>query len=187
MNLRICPICGTEFKNEDWFTCTKSYILHHLKKHNLKMNEIQISEDDMKEYRRFNNIKVKERNRKNLKGDVLAKNKQLFDELGDEKYNKLAECKICGLRSNNLYKHITIHDMTVAQYKEQYNSNLSSEDFLKMISEANSGENNPMFGIHDPKNSPYSVEFYLARGYSLEQAEEMRQAKLRESVENKKN
>jgi hypothetical protein len=44
-----------------------------------------------------------------------------------------------------------------------------------------------MFGIHDPKNSPYSVEFYLARGYSLEQAEEMRQAKLRESVENKKN
>lgn len=151
------------------------------------MNEIQISEDDLKEYRRLNNIKVKERNRKNLKGDVLVKNKQLLDELGEEKYNKLAECKICGLRSNNLYKHITIHDMTVAQYKEQYDSNLSSEDFLKMISEVNSGENNPMFGVHDSKNSPYSVEFYMARGYSLEQAEEMRQSKLRESVGNKKN
>lgn len=184
--MRTCKICETEFSNEDWFICTKSYILHHINKHHMKMSEIDITEEDLKEYRRINNLKVKERNRKNLDNEVASKNSILLAQLGEEEYNKLVVCAICGLRSNNLYSHIKIHGMSVDEYKQNYGDNLSSENFLNMLSDVNKGENNPMFNVHDAKNSPYAKEFYLSRGYSTEESEKMRQEKLKESVDNKK-
>jgi len=45
--------------------------------------------------------------------------------------------------------HLKMHDITAEQYKEKFNvSSLMSEETIKKISEATSGQNNPMHGVH---------------------------------------
>ena len=59
------------------------------------------------------------------------------------------KCKICGQTFNKMITntHLKRHDMTVAQYKEDYGiESLTSDEYKQQCSEKLKGENNPNYG-----------------------------------------
>src|ERR1019366_8872386 len=105
---------------------------------------------------------------------------------GKEKYNSYPKCQICGFVSSQLYKHvISIHEISVKEYSEKYNTIVASDDYLNGLKERGLGENNPMYGKGESVNSPFSIEFYLKKGYSQEDAEKLKEEKVKEVSENR--
>jgi hypothetical protein len=84
------------------------------------------------------------------------KSKKIINEDG------MVSCIICGLKANCLTSHITrMHDMSIEEYKTQYNSPIRSEKYLKEQSFRISGDKNPAYQ-HGGKFSALSDKFIYA-------------------------
>ena len=84
------------------------------------------------------------------------KSKKIVNEDG------MVSCIICGLKANCLTSHITrMHDMSIEEYKTQYNSPIRSEKYLKEQSSRISGDKNPAYQ-HGGKFSALSDKFIYA-------------------------
>lgn len=84
------------------------------------------------------------------------KSKRIVNEDG------MVSCTICGLKANCLTSHITrMHNMSIEEYKTQYNSPIRSEKYLKEQSSRISGDKNPAYQ-HGGKFSALSDKFIYA-------------------------
>lgn len=88
-----------------------------------------------------------------LKHGLTKTKEQLLEE-------GAVECVICkNCASHDLTSHITrMHKMSVAEYREKYNSPTRSTKFLNDMSERFKGENNPAYN-HGGRLSPFSDKF----------------------------
>lgn len=121
--------------------------------------------------------------------------------------NEVVECKICGKQYRWLAKHLRCeHGMKLADYQALYPSEVTvSESTKQKLSDKAKGENNPGWQ-HGGSQSPWSykskyhtpdqiqaaralanknlvsttqLEYYLAKGYDLETAKQMRSERQR--------
>lgn len=125
----------------------------------------------------------KHRNRLRNPEYVKKQNEKLKNKLSAEEYNELPECKICGFKGKQLYKHVSsIHGMSIDEYKSKYDGPTETKEYLEHLSKSRQGENNPMYNKGESENSPWSVEFYIKKGYSEDEASKLKQ----EFIENVK-
>ena len=69
-------------------------------------------------------------------------------------------CKICSKKIEQLRRHLTMtHSIALFQYLEEYNC---GEEYWLLQDK---------ISVYQKKNSPWSIQFYLSRGLSKEQAE----------------
>lgn len=74
----------------------------------------------------------------------------------------MVSCSCCDMKAHDLTKHIIkIHNMTIEDYKEKYNTPIRSEQYLQKQSERVRGNKNPAFQ-HGGKFSPLSDKFIHA-------------------------
>jgi len=119
---------------------------------------------------------------------IAKSNQKLKDKIGEEAYNNdTVSCILCGLRAYELTSHIQrTHGIKVADYRKEYNSPTQSERYKKQLSAKMSGDNNIVHKIEDRRTiSPFSPHFYVKKGFSWEDAQEMAKRKQQETVENK--
>jgi hypothetical protein len=103
-------------------------------------------------------------------------------ELSEEEFRELAECKICGIKGSDLTSHITRrHGISVDEYRNRYNvERIHSLGYLKKSSMRITGDKNPVHKLKDKQEiSPFSYKFYLKRGFSESVSREMALAKSR--------
>lgn len=171
-----CEICNSNYFSDKKYKCV-SNLLQHLKlKHQMTktiyLKTYRIPEDFLTDHKIYMRTFSKNRLRNPL--EIQNKNKMLLDEIGTVKYNELPECKICNFKGKQLYKHVsTIHNISVDNYKKQYEGNLETPEYLKYLSETRLGENNPMWGCGQSENSPFSPEFYIKKGYDKKSSKKL--------------
>jgi uncharacterized protein (UPF0305 family) len=154
-------------------------LLGHIKRaHNITEPEFRETNKITVEYWNDKNTYMAENSKRRLRDPkvIKSKNEKLRLKLGDEAFYELPECKICGFRGKQLYKHVfNIHDITVDEYKSKYEGITETKEYLSYLSESRTGENNPMYKNGTSENSPWAVEFYLKRGYSMEESIKLKQ------------
>lgn len=103
---------------------------------------------------------------------VKKNNKELLLKVGQEEFDQMVECKICGLKSNCLSTHLVqTHKIKGTEYKEKYGGEIQSEKYKKQSSERFKGDKNPIHKLFNKQEiSPFSKHFYLKRGFSEEEA-----------------
>lgn len=97
--------------------------------------------------RAVSNLKIREQRR--------IDNNEKFKNVLD-----IPTCKICGWKSNTLQQHLVTHNLTVSQYKEQYqadNSDIFHSSYTKVKSDRMSGDKNPGYQ-HNGTMSSFSKE-----------------------------
>jgi hypothetical protein len=112
----------------------------------------------------------------------LNRDNQLREQVGEVEYNKLPECKICHIRSNDLTAHIAkFHKMPLNDYKLKYGNYIRSEKYMLEASERCRGDKNPVHKIEDKRSiSPYSYLFYMKKGFDEVTSKQMALEKARE-------
>lgn len=168
-----CPYCNYKTSSDRKGKCLGSLLGHIKRTHDIsepqfkKTNLIDIEYWEDKKSYMAENSKRRLRDPKTIE----KKNEQLRKKIGDEKYYELPECKICGFRGKQLYKHVfNIHEISVDDYKHKYEGITETKEYLTYLSESRTGENNPMYNNGTSENSPWAVEFYLKKGYSQEES-----------------
>ena len=170
MGTKVCKVCGTEFQSNS----SRAWLC---------------SDECRMAQRKLNNKACDERKREARPA------------------NQLVECKICGKHFSWLAKHLKHrHSMTMADYKTLYPSEATvSESTKQKLSDKVKGEKNPGWQ-HGGTMSPWSekskyhtteqiqaarnlankrrahttqLEYYLAKGYDLETAKQMRSERQR--------
>lgn len=113
---------------------------------------------------------------------IILRDKELKDELGEDEYNKLPECKICHIRYHDISSHIIhFHKMPLNDYKLKYGNCIRSEKYMLEASERFKGEKNPIHKIEDKRSiSPYSYLFYMKKGFDEVTSKQMALEKARE-------
>jgi hypothetical protein len=112
----------------------------------------------------------------------IRRDNEFREKLGEVEYNKLPECKICHIRSNDIGSHIThFHKIPLNDYKLKYGADIKSEKSKIEASERFKGDKNPIHSIKDKRIlSPYSYVFYMNKGFDEETAKTMALEKARE-------
>lgn len=170
MGTKVCKVCGTEFQSNG----SRAWLC---------------SDECRKIQGRLNNNVYADRKRATLPD------------------NEAVECKICGKQYRWLAKHLKCeHDMTLSDYRTMYPSEATiSESTKQKLSDNIKGEKNPgwQYGgtmspwsekskYHTPEQirearalakknlvSTTQLEYYLAKGYDLETAKQMRSERQR--------
>lgn len=109
---------------------------------------------------KLSNLKIREQRRK--------QNEEEFAGILD-----IPTCKICGWKSRSLQSHLTTHDLTIDQYRREYNatdeeifhSSFTAEKSSRMSGEANPGHN------HGGTMSSFSKRYALYEGLDDSQKE----------------
>lgn len=169
-----CPICTSyETTSDHKGKCLSSLINHAKLMHGVNrkslLKDYNIPPSFIDGLKKYN----AERNKRRLRSPVYIKkhNAKLLDEMGEERYNKLPTCKICGYKAKQLYMHINkLHEIDVSDYRSKYTGILEEAEYLEYLSESRRGENNPMFNNGSPELSPFAVEFYIKKGHNPEEA-----------------
>ncbi len=163
--LKKCKHCQRNFEThkEDKEFCDSNHKAQYLRKQNPKLKSKFVCENCDNEFKSYNkNPKACSR-----KCTSALQNQKLRDKKykeNEEKFKNVEDiptCKICGYKSRSLSTHLINHNLTVAQYKEQYNANKSDifhTSYLIELSTKIQGENNPGYK-HGGKFSPYSKKF----------------------------
>lgn len=176
----ICSVCGHIIKSKNVFSLVGAIKAHLYNKHKTSWRDEGIKEEYIKEYNKI----ISDKNKDKVRGAdyVIAKNNKLLDKLGLDEYQKLPKCAICGLVSGQLYSHIPyVHNISLEEYTEKYGAELASKSYLEDHKNRFIGDKNPMYGKGCSENSPFSVEFYVKKGYSLEEAIKLKENKIRET------
>lgn len=186
---RTCRVCGKKIVADSIYNVIRKIYSHCYSIHGLGKKKVPINEMDLIEYRKINseNIKkeyLKEREKKRIWGMVDRRkpefieksNTRLFEKIGEDLYKTYPVCAICGFVNKTLYMHITkIHEMSTKEYESKYPGKpLAESGYLIGLSERSIGEKNAMHGKSIPENSPFSIEFYIKKGHSLEEAEKLK-------------
>lgn len=186
-----CPECGIVFSKPNKGKCFKSLTNHLRNKHSLKLspNEvISVYEIDISFLEEMRKDACDAAKRKWRSPEHIEKrNHELRLKLGDEKYNALPECKICGFRANQLYKHIfNIHEISVEEYRNIYSDSLVEiPEYIEYLIESKTGDRNPCWKNGSSENSPWSEEFYMKKGMSKEEAKQAKKEFIAGVVESK--
>lgn len=172
MNSFTCTICGKNLEASSENELSILIHSHYRRSHKLSGNVLK----NIIPYEHYINVLNDHKFRRNLakalKTSVSEYNNILLAELGNEEYDQLITCEICGIKANSLYAHITrTHKMKINEYSKKYNSPVRSDINLKKATEAVLGKKNAMYNNGDPKNSPFSKEFYLNKKLDNDSAE----------------
>lgn len=186
---RVCSVCGKTITGDSVYHVVHKMLSHCYCIHKLTKKQVPISSEDLSEYTPKYKISVKEENLKRreknrLRGMIDRRrpefigesNNRLLEKIGEEQYKTYPVCAICGFVNKTLYMHVTkIHEMTTAEYEEKHpGHSLAESGYLLELSKRSIGEKNAMHGKSIPENSPFSVEFYLKKGHTLEEAEKLK-------------
>lgn len=114
---------------------------------------------------------------------VNAANAKLLAKVGQLEFDRYPKCAICGFVGKQLFKHLShIHSMSMETYTSSYpDSPLALPEYYQYLSDTRTGESNPMFNNGSTTNTPFHVDFYTSRGYSIDEAERMAHEKKIES------
>ena len=162
MNYFTCTICNKTLEAETFSDISSLIYSHYRRAHKLKSNLLNniIPKNYRDEF--LKKSRLKNRLDRAIKISVNEHNTVLLEEIGNVEYDKLVTCEICGVKANSLFSHITrTHNMKISEYTVKYSSNIRSYNNLKKSTEYVKGDKNAMFQNGDPKNSPFSKEFYL--------------------------
>jgi len=183
-----CPICNKTFTSDNMGICCNTLIAHARSKHGLNTSECisiyNIDEASLKAYRthqcQYSKRKLRDPNY------IQQTNKKLLDKLGIDEFNKLPKCEICDYRGKQLYAHIVkLHNMSIDEYKSKYTSTLATPEYLEYLSTSRKGDKNPMYNKGSSDNSPWSVEFYMKKGYSIDDSISMKDTFIKQVKESK--
>lgn len=167
--IHTCTVCGKDITSKSAY-CLVHAIQSHCRKEGIKWREQNINEGYLREFKKI----LSDRNKNNSKTVeyINNRNANLLKKVGNEVYDNLPKCAICGMVSNQLYSHIVRnHGIKIDEYLKQYGGPIASESYIEGLRNRCIGENNPMYGKGVSENSPFSLEFYLNKGYSLEESE----------------
>lgn len=183
-----CPYCEYNTTSDRKGKCLDSLLAHVKRAHAISQKELQSTGTIDSTY--FDDKKVhdaeKHRNRLRDPQYIVKKNKTLRKKLGDTEFYKLPECKVCGFRGKQLYKHVfNIHNISVDEYKSKYDGITETKEYLNYLSESRKGENNPMFNNGKSELSPWSEEFYIKKGHSPTEAIRLKKEFIQRVSDNK--
>lgn len=112
----------------------------------------------------------------------VAKKREEKREQNNKLYENVADiptCKICGWKSRHLISHLRCHDISVDEYRQQYNAtdaDLFHSSYMQHLSDKMVGDKNPGFQ-HGGTMSSFSKKFRKYENLTEEEKEKEIQAK----------
>jgi len=168
-----CPYCNYNSTSFRKGACFSSLIGHVSRQHKINAKELRTNDLIDESYIVDHRAYTAEASKKRLRDPerIKKETEKLRLKIGDDEFYKLPECQICKFRGKQLYKHIsTIHDMKVDDYKKQFEERLETDEYIKYLTESRIGDKNPMYGNGKSELSPWSEEFYMRKGFSIEES-----------------
>lgn len=188
MSNLVCKICGTTYvfdanKPEKSYL---SFIAHLRNVHALNRKRyVELGHVIDADAERMYKESISSKNKDKIRNQDAVKiaNDKLLSKIGQDEFDRYPKCAICGFVGKQLFKHIShIHNITMPEYTSAYpNSSLALPEYYEYLSETRLGESNPMFNNGSTTNTPFHVDFYTSRGYSVDDAERMANDKKVES------
>lgn len=113
----------------------------------------------------------------------VAKNREKKREQNNKLYENVADiptCKICGWKARHITSHLRSHNITVDEYRQQYNAtdaDLFHNSYVQYLSDKMKGDKNPGFQ-HGGTMSSFSKKFRNYENLTEEEKEKEIQAKV---------